>query len=153
MLSSKDRHDRVENVIRSKRFIGVVRANFSSLEFVGGRQIDPKVVDELKRTFEKNKVRRYKSDNYIRALITVPELRKALRTTGLSQQALQTTAKNGSLSFLIPAPGQKLRCVEGKHRIAAAKGILPPEDHWWTIKLLQLGPDGKVNDSYDYFRF
>jgi len=147
MLSSRDRNDRVASIIKHKRVLGVVRADINALEFVGGRQKDPKIVDNLKEHFQRARCRRFIPDNYIPVLITITELRKALRASGLNEQAFQTPAKDGSF-FLKTAPRQNLKCLEGRHRIEAAKQILPPGDHWWTFKLLLLLPHGEFPQLY-----
>ncbi|KAH8787541.1 hypothetical protein F5882DRAFT_293337, partial [Hyaloscypha sp. PMI_1271] len=144
MFSIQDRNDCIENIIRTKRTIGVVRADISCLEFVGSREEDPRAVEELKQIFQRTRIRRFNSDNYIPVLITVAELNRALRASGLTRRALQKPANDGTLCFLKTAPRQTLKCLKGLHRIKAAKEVLPPEDYWWTFRLLLLAPNEDI---------
>lgn len=137
-----DEGDLQSNVFAAKRLIGTVRAEISSLQFIplqpfqsSRRQEDSRRIDRLAGVFERTAVRRYDPKNYIRALMTPAELRKALKASGVTQTVLTSPAPDGTLRLLKTGPDQKLSCVEGLHRTKAAEKVLPDDDCWWTIKL------------------
>ncbi|CZR55714.1 uncharacterized protein PAC_05602 [Phialocephala subalpina] len=119
-----------------ERMIGTARVAISSLEFVGGRELDSRIVDGLIKNFELRKCRRYDPDHYIPVIISTTQLKRALRASNINQSELLSPTKRGSLCFLKTAVGQKLQCLQGKHRVKAAEEFfVDSRDRWWAIRL------------------
>lgn len=139
---STDKDDRDLHILATKRLIGTARTDISCLDFIGGRQIDDRIVENLVGVFKKTRCQRYNPDHFIPVLIFQANLEKALKASGLSQTALGTPARDGSLPFLRTNPKQKLSCVHGKHRVKAASYFLPSDDRWWTVKVFLAKSNG-----------
>ena len=130
--------------MESDRYLGTVKVNFNSLQFIDGREIDPAIVAKLKRVYTKNECRRYDPENFIQALVSASQLRKALRASGFSQGSLKAPSQDGSFKSLQFPHEEKVNCLDGRHRIQAGKEFLPSNDQWWTIVLVLLRPNGMI---------
>ncbi|RDL41164.1 uncharacterized protein BP5553_01143 [Venustampulla echinocandica] len=121
------------------RFIGICRVDISSLKFVyGSRDVDRRIVENLKRIFKKTKCKKDKRDteNHLLVLVSTPELNRALKTSRLTLKSLKVPQNDGPLPVLKVSGDQKLLCLQGKHRVRAAdEFFLDPKDKWWTIRL------------------
>ena len=148
-----DEYDRELNLITSRRFIGNVRVKISSLDFVDARGEDRRIVEGLKQTYQKQRCRRYDSDNYIPVRIAPNELRKALKASGLRKNDLKSPSQDGAPRFLCTAPNQKLSCLQGLHRIKAAEEFFNlPEDRWWIVKLILYRSESEKEKVTAYYK-
>ena len=116
--------------------ISTARVDISCLDFIEGRQIDRRIVDYLKAIFAATKCRqgskedsRYDPKNYIPVLIkSSSELKRVLKASKKTRKDLNV--RRGSPCLLRTAPGQKLLCLDGRHRIEAADEFLSPGNRW-----------------------
>lgn len=108
-----------------KHFLGTFRIHLDHLSFdwIPTAYLDEKNVERLELAFKKD-CQRLLKENRISAVINKSSLGKAT-PRGHENSII-------SLSFDSEV---RLKCLNGKHRIAAAKGILYGEDRWWSVNL------------------
>lgn len=103
--------------------LGFGRANLKQLRFVSGvRDVDEKNVARLRLIFKTEGCQREDSAHVIPALIAKAEL----------DQTWLTSNRPAEIPL---SPDQTLLCLHGKHRVLAAKEVLPLRDQWWTLAL------------------
>jgi hypothetical protein len=129
--------DRLLNGVVKKCFVGNVRVDISALEFFYSRQLEQKIVKNLKSVFQQSGCRRYDPRNYIPALVTPAVLGGALRTSKRARGELKIPEQDGTLCFLRLDDTQKLSCLDGFHRTQAAQEFLDTNDRWWTVRLFE----------------
>lgn len=128
--------------------VGIARVDISCLAFIERRQIDRRIVDYLKGIFESTKCgqgnekdSRYDAKNYLPVYIrSSSELKRVLNTSKKTHKDLNI--EGGPPCFLRTAPGEKLLCLDGRHRIEAAKEHLSPGNRWWIVRLLLKSENG-----------
>jgi len=108
--------------------------HFGSAE---ARELDIKNVDRLKQNFRKD-CDRLNAKNHILAVISKRDLDTAIQISGITEEALLTDAQSSypELAFWV---GYQLECLQGRHRIQAAKEALSLTDKWWTVDLYLAG--------------
>lgn len=117
----------------ARRSVGIVKLRFEKLHFTDHvlcegthRKLPPfdaKNVRRIVGRFLLEGIQRDCERNYIRAIAPKIEIDHAL----------------GDLSATCPDHVSDLdfevRCLSGRHRVQAAKEVLPAWDHWWTVEI------------------
>jgi hypothetical protein len=114
---------------------GTAYVRISQLSFPNPlRQIDPKIVDKIKRDFGKEGCLVHQQGCSIPAVLNEDEFRICLENLGVSLESFKTNSPNSPPRFELPI-NAKLPCLHGQHRIRAAAEYLPPEERWWMVDL------------------
>lgn len=127
---------------RSVKYRGTARVRLENLHFEWNepRELSRKNVERLKEVFRLENVRRLEPRNHIPAVLDQANLDEALQASEILAEQLMTNPHNDPpvLKF---RPHRRLTCLHGRHRIQAAREILPPTDAWWTVDLYLTGMD------------
>jgi hypothetical protein len=102
------------------------------------RQVDKKVVDQLKRDFEGEGGIKDLPINRVPAIIDQSILQAGLNKLATSPEAFRATSRDNPPRLHL-ARDVKLECLHGQHRILAAKEYLPPSKRWWAVDLYSTG--------------
>jgi hypothetical protein len=114
---------------------GTAYVRISQLSFPNSlRQIDPKIVDKLKRDFGKEGCLVHQQGCSIPAVLNEDEFRICLGKLGVGPESFKTNSPNSPPRFELSV-NAKLPCLHGQHRIRAAAEYLPPEERWWMVDL------------------
>ncbi|KAF4344402.1 Intracellular transport USO1 [Fusarium beomiforme] len=125
-------------------FRGTARIRFANLRFgnLCPREPNQKIATQLKERFSGEGCLRLEPKNHIPAVISKDTLEVCIRASpNVSQDVL--LENNGKQPPELRLPENcMVECLQGLHRIAAAKEFLPRRDWWWTIDLyLEAGLD------------
>lgn len=122
------------------QYRGTARVRLESLHFEWNepRELSRKNVERLKEIFRTENVRRLEPSNHIPAVVDETVLDAAARASEVLAENLLSNPDNGP-PFLKISPHNRLICLHGRHRIQAAREILPPTDAWWTVDLYLTG--------------
>ena len=124
--------------IKRSHFKGYARVMLHDLRFHTGRQLDEKNVERLSRVFDAlgchRGDRRY-------ALPVVVEGSVLHQTFNSGSCNSQCSLSQPAVDLpLISAPnGEKILCLHKKHRVHAAKQVLPAHEQWWTVEVYDSG--------------
>lgn len=132
-----DREERLAAEGREK-YRGTARIKLEVLHFRRNepRELDQENLERLKECFKKGQCDRVLR-NHLPAVIDQSQLDKALRDSKVSAKTLlSNTDPHPHLEF--PA-GFQLYCLHGRHRVQAAREVLPPRERWWTVDLYVAG--------------
>jgi len=132
---------------RGTYFRGTARIRFENLQFgeLCPRELNQKFTDSLKSKFITEGCLRLDAQNRIPAVISQQMLSQAIDDSpGVTVDLLLENSKDQPPELLIPS-NVAIECLQGLHRVAAAKEILPCEDWWWTIDLYLEGMYSYVN--------
>jgi len=121
------------------KYKGTARIKLEWLHFRWNepRELDSKNVERLKSNFRRD-CRRLDIHNHIPALINQQDLNAATQASEVSAQSLLSNPQGGYPELNFPT-GYQLECLHGRHRIQAAKEVLPCGDKWWTVDLYLAG--------------
>ncbi|CCD42643.1 hypothetical protein BofuT4_P074450.1 [Botrytis cinerea T4] len=125
---------------RHLKYRGIAWVRLENLNFPlkDSRELDSKNVERLKELFQKDTIRRLDSKNRIPAEIDEVDLNEAIRISNTSAESLMHS-RDDNPPFLKLPPNYQLTCLHGRHRILAAREILPSIDSWWTVDLYLTG--------------
>ena len=166
----QDRLEVVEKRIaedRGKYFRGTARLRFDRLQFertardigdlatsedatgnsnaTGDPYENEIIVEFLKGQFESQGCQRLNPANHIPAVISQQTLEILIENSpGVSGGLLLENFK--SPPELHCPQNVKIKCLQGRHRVAAGRKILPPRDWWWPIDLYLKGKPFSVPD-------
>ena len=98
--------------------------------------LDPKNVDRLEEIFRLEGCQRLEEEHRIAATIDDQVLEEALGRSALTKASLVQQSDPPELKFEATTT---LRCLNGKHRIAAAQRVLVVGDKWWIVDLYTSG--------------
>jgi len=124
----------------SAKFRGTASVQIEALEFPfkGLREEDQKNTERLAELFREDKgYRDWPFCNHIPAVIEQRDLDAALVRSGISPGALLEIS-DGQLELDFPV-GFRLSCLRGRHRVLAAKDVLPSRSRRWTVDLFLSG--------------
>jgi hypothetical protein len=124
---------------RGTYFRGTARVRLQRLHFGDqcSRELDRKIVESLKDTFEIEGCLRLEPSHHIPALIDRQTLELAIKSSpGVSAAALLDNPKKLPPELKLNC---SLECLHGRHRLQAAREILLPKDKWWTVDLYLTG--------------
>lgn len=121
------------------KYRGTAIVSISHLHFPHPcRQVDRKVVQQLKRDFEGEGCIKDIPKNPVPAIIDEPTLQAALKKLATSAEAFRA-ASNDDPPRLHFASGVKFECLHGQHRILAAKEFFEPPQRSWVIDFYSTG--------------
>ena len=122
---------------KQSNFRGSAKIDLRHLNFDSDTSyLDPKNITRLVQIFELEDCLRLELEHRIPAVISDDVLQHSLNTSGFNRNDLFTPGIPPKLEF----PAQiALKCLHGKHRIAAAREFLEPLEKWWTVDLYSNG--------------
>jgi hypothetical protein len=128
---------------RAACLLGVARIDLKRLEFKvalrkNHRAESLKSKRRLLEVFELEGCRRLEEENFVEALITNDTLENALHRSGLSEGSFKVNslaAIQGVGSIPKLDLDCAIQCLNGMHRVSAAKQYLDNNDQWWVVKL------------------
>lgn len=120
-------------IFKSKCFLGFARIQFSQLSFNDSlrqnhREESRKATARLLRVFRIEGCKRYEFENFIDATIPLHVFEEAISPADASTFQDAGDARQLQLH-------QAVECLNGLHRILAAKEYLPFNDRWWIVRL------------------
>jgi uncharacterized protein YnzC (UPF0291/DUF896 family) len=123
------------------RFRGTVRVRLDNLAFCEETcgALDEKKKRRLKQIFTFQGCLRLKPENHVQALISEAQLQHALQSSQRTEDQIRQQPREVTpveLSFPLDF---ELVCLNGQHRIAAAKELLFSRDRWWCVDLYSEG--------------
>jgi hypothetical protein len=130
----------VENQLYQDRgncFRATVCVRFANLHFgdLCPQEANEKVVVKLRDVFAHEGCLRLEPKNHIPAIISQANLDLAIHTTpGAIGASILAGHKKLPCELIFP-DGVSIECLQGLHRVEAAKKMLPRRDWWWTIDL------------------
>ena len=127
-------------------FVGRAKVSLQSLHFEASldtdiaeiRPLDPRNVDRLLDIFHLTKADRLNSCYYVPGGISGDDLQTALSNASLALDDLR-----GRQISDLRLPNDTITLYRGRHRLAAAKQHLAPNDQWWIVDLYQ--KEGKAS--------
>jgi hypothetical protein len=123
---------------RSSNFRGTASVALEALDFdvEGARQINENNKERLKRIFETESCFPFRPENRISAIIDQQELENAIQASP-AETSLVTLLENpdGNAPKLKLPPNCRLKCLQGRSRVEAAKEFLPPGKRFWAVDL------------------
>lgn len=133
-----DREERLATEGRLK-YRGTARIGLEILHFPWSEPREPnqKSLEKLKKCFEKGQCDRL-TQNHIPAVIDQSQLDDVLDASQVSAARLLTNTDSPRPELRFPA-GYQLRCLHGRHRVLAAREVLPPQERWWTVDIYLAG--------------
>jgi len=134
IANAKDERILKERIANSR---GTICVPFETLHFLCSHPDDPYqiVKKALIKEFKKG-CYRLNPSHYIPAIVNNDDLNYILGVLALSSE--QLLAKEKPPSPLL-RQGFRIQCLQGCHRVAAAKEALPPSERWWTVSLYSAG--------------
>jgi len=121
------------------KYKGTARVSFAHLEFPHPfRQVDRKIIEQLKRDFEGEGCIKEKLTNRIPAIIHDPILQAGLEKLAISTEEFKVGSKEDPPQLHL-GRDTMLECLHGQHRILAAKEFLVPSQRWWVVDLYSTG--------------
>ncbi|KAK0628283.1 hypothetical protein B0T17DRAFT_614224 [Bombardia bombarda] len=122
---------------RGASFRGTAQIRFVHLHFgsLCPREPNKKVKEHLKEKFSNEGCLRLEPKNHIPAIISQETLEAAIRASpNVSQDSLLENRSEKPPELRFP-DSVTIECLQGLHRIAAGKELLPRRDWWWTVDL------------------
>ena len=113
-----------------RHFRGHARVKLDDIDFHSGRDLDRQNVKRLVGIFQLQGCERESTANAISVLVeggTIPPLDPP-------SSAMHSLIPDG-----LPYLSTKVLCLQGKHRICAAREFLHDTDRWWTTKVFDAG--------------
>ena len=127
-----DAQDRRRAEDAAQEFVGYVRVALADLDFSCCGPIIPANVDRLERVFHIEGCVRLDPNHFLSGYLDVA----AAEVRGLDIRSYVTSdphaADLGTRQLLRRVP---VYCMQGLHRIEAARKQLPLDDQWWIIRL------------------
>lgn len=117
-----------------RHFHGYARVKLENVDFDSGRELDDRKVKRLLGIFKKQGCERKKTTNAISVLVA-----KGALGNVLTQQNSSGSGVHFIVPALLPHLNVKVLCLQGKHRICAARKFLKNADRWWTAKVFDAG--------------
>lgn len=122
---------------RYHTLLGSAKVNFRYLDVGPESELNHKRLMNLRRTFRANKVDQYRYENHVEVVISPEDLQSVLDQHNLTLGGFrkQSPSEYPELNF----SGRQLRCLQGRHRIVAARRFLPPWKRWWIVDFYSHG--------------
>ncbi|KAF7134092.1 hypothetical protein CNMCM5793_005721 [Aspergillus hiratsukae] len=124
-----DRNDSGLATERHHAFLGSAKVHLRHLDIGPRGRLDRNKLRKLRRVFRTNGIYPLQRENHVEVIVSRSDLDYALDQNGLTLQEFRENGPDGypTLDF----SGRPLRCLHGKHRIQAARDILPSFRRWW----------------------
>ena len=121
---------------KNAMYRGTARVSITHLDFPHTyRQIDRKVIAQLKRDFEGEGCNKDEPANRIPAIIDDATLKEGLEKLAISVETFKAISDNDPPYFPLSQVA-KLECLHGQHRILAGKET---SQKWWVVDLYSTG--------------
>lgn len=117
-----------------RHFQGYARVKLEDVNFDSGRDLDGQNVDRLIGIFQLQGCERENTANAISVLVEKGALRNVL-----TQQGSLSSGLHSIIPDQLPFLNTKVLCLQGKHRICAARTLLRHPNRWWTAKIFDAG--------------
>ena len=119
---------------KSIKYRGSARVNLDNLYFASNwqRELSRKNVERLKGIFRVEGVRRLELGYHVPAVVDKADLDACKEASDVSTEQLMSNSDH-NLPFLNFPAQYRLICLHGRHRIQAAREILPQVEAWWTV--------------------
>ena len=133
---------------RRQKYRGTAKINLDQISFPASqtREIDPKNVERLCRIFSKDGCHWLDMRNYITAVVSKRQLKRARHAARVTAQEL---LRNPSDQYPhLDFSTERVQCLHGQHRIKAGEEVLPPNEQWWTVDLYLDGVLSSVSPSW-----
>ena len=118
---------------KTQHFLGTARVPIGKLEFPQVpslcREMNEKNVARLLHIFKLEGCLRLEAENHVSAIIDPALSTNAVLKSGLDVNTLSKSSE----PRLLPNPDFNVACLNGRHRVAAARRFLDPYDDWWTV--------------------
>ncbi|KAH8674430.1 hypothetical protein BGZ60DRAFT_403952 [Tricladium varicosporioides] len=111
------------------------------------RQVDRKIIEQLKRDFEGEGCKIEEPNNRIPAIIDDPTLQEVLEKLATSAETFRAASK-GDPPRLQLDHNVKLECLHGQHRVLAAKEFLLPPRRWWVVDLYSTDLENETKQAF-----
>jgi hypothetical protein len=127
---------------KGRSYRGIAKVRLQALNFdhylvrKERRDVSAKNVHHLQKVFRLNGCQRLRKENFVNAVIDDETLRASLSLSGTSEDQLRQLREGDQIPMLDVA---SLDCLEGLHRVLAAKGYLHDNDQWWIVRLYTKG--------------
>ena len=133
-----------DELAERRSFIGLAKVDLAALDFSESirrnhRPVSQRKIERLLAIFETEGCKRLDRSNYVHALTDGTDLQAALEQGAVSRDALRDPQRCG----IPPLPIRRLDCLDGLHRIQAARAYLDDEDYWWVVKLYSRGASSR----------
>ena len=141
-MDTKEETRRLEDKLSNYRGTAKIHLKHLTFDSIDQKEnlishVDPKNVARLIQIFKIEGCLRLNEEHRIAAIISEGVLEKALKGSSLTQHRILAPGDPPQLKF---DGVTTIRCLHGKHRIAAAKEVLVVGDKWWVVDLYS---DGK----------
>ena len=137
MLTRTQVQDYNESLERERRLKckGSARIRLENLDFsqAGDAVLDASNVKRLVAIFQGEGCFQQESQYHLPAIIDREQLDLALRTSDTSSDLLLSPVQAQRPELRFPS-GFQLRCLHGRHRVQAAREMVPRQT-WWTVEL------------------
>ena len=117
-----------------RHFQGYARVKLENIDFDSGRDLDDQNMNRLVGIFKLQGCKRESTANAISVLVERSVIGKEH-----AQQGSSSSAVHSIIPARLPFLDAKVLCLQGKHRIYAARKFLPYGDWWWTVKIFDAG--------------
>lgn len=123
----------------ASNFVGTARIWIKHLKFPNpSRQIDRKIITQLKRDFDGEGCNPEKLSNRIPAIIPAPVFQTVLSILHTNAETFKIISKDRPLHLSL-GHDVILECLHGQHRVLAAREHLAPSRRWWIVDLYNTG--------------
>ncbi|KAH2152563.1 hypothetical protein V6Z77_007134 [Aspergillus fumigatus] len=131
-MSRHNEFDRSGSVLATERhhaFLGTAKVQLRHIDIGPKGRLDRARVRRLRRVFRVNGIYPLQRENHVEVVICQSDLEQTLDQNGLTLQEFR--AKDPDSYPTLDFTGRPLRCLHGKHRIQAARDVLPSFRRWW----------------------
>ena len=133
---------------RSASFRGTGRVELDLLDFQKTRENVPsKNVARLRQVFRNEGCFPLEPENRIVAIVSPEKLNEVLRASAVTNDQLLDSPSGVPPVLKIPRD-DPLRCLDGRSRIEAAKGILVPGKRYWAVDFYLQGGCCSAGQTY-----
>jgi hypothetical protein len=124
---------------KAAKYLGTALVSIAHLTFPHPcRQIDRKVIEQLKRDFEGEGCLNEDISNGVPVMIDNETFHAGLEKLAMTAGDFKAASKTALLRFQLNY-GTKLECLHGQHRVLAAKEFLSSARSWWSADLYGTG--------------
>jgi hypothetical protein len=129
----------VGGIVSGQHFKGFARVNLSALNFshplsARHRRVSEKKVSRLLRIFRAEGCNRDDEKHFVTGVVRDEQLGGAVRSGGCLRDVPAETWENVPVLRV-----ESVACLNGWHRISAAKEYLTGGDRWWVIRIYTEG--------------
>ncbi|KAF4227812.1 hypothetical protein CNMCM8980_000135 [Aspergillus fumigatiaffinis] len=133
-MSRHNEFDRRGSVLATERhhaFLGAAKVKLQHIDIGPKGRLDMAKVMRLRRVFRVNGIYPLQRENHVEVVISQSDLEQTLGQHGLTLQEFR--GKDPGSYPTLDFTGRPLKCLHGKHRIQAARDVLPSFRRWWIV--------------------